>query len=326
MHRETASRYRVGHKTNVPGNPLMQVAQAESTSTPAGEPTWIARVARLAAFGLALLAAVISLAYIWVRPFPFDALAYWVAWPNGLYGKSGVLAGFLYAPAFGQLIYPLTLLPFDVFRVVWAAIALVVYAWLLAPLGPRLSIPLLVACLPIVANGNTEFILALVAVLGFSRPASWSAVLLTKVTPAVALLWFAVRREWRALAVAFGVTLLIAIASAAIAPHLWTRWFSLLLTNAATPPLPFPIPQPRVLYRLPIAALLVIWGALSGRRWVVPVAMLIATPDILVTSYGMLAALPRLWGMPAAQPARPIRALPLVRPHRHGTRTTIGEG
>jgi hypothetical protein len=232
------------------------------------------------------------------RPPPFDALAYWGAWSHGLYGGSGVLVGYIYAPAFAQLMYPLTLLPFEVFRVVWAAIGLAAYAWLLAPLRPRLAVPLLVACLPIVANGNIEFVLALVAVVGFTRPASWSAILLTKVTPAVGLLWFAVRREWGALAVVVAATLLIAAVSALIAPHLWLTWFSVLVTNAATPPLPFFIPQPRVLWRLPFAALLVAWGAWTGRRWVIPVAMLIATPDILVTSYGILAALPRLSRMP----------------------------
>ena len=42
--------------------------------------------------------------------------------------------------------------------------------------------------------------------LGFRYPWTWGFVLLTKVTPGIGLLWFAVRREWRALAIALGVT------------------------------------------------------------------------------------------------------------------------
>ena len=38
-----------------------------------------------------------------------------------------------------------------------------------------------------------------------SRP-SWAFVLLTKVTPGIGLLWFAIRRRWRDLAIALGVT------------------------------------------------------------------------------------------------------------------------
>ena len=41
-------------------------------------------------------------------------------------------------------------------------------------------------------------------VLGFRWPFTWAFVLLTKVTPGVGLLWFAVRREWRSLAIALG--------------------------------------------------------------------------------------------------------------------------
>ena len=271
------------------------------------------RMARLAAFGLAVIAAIIGVAYVLSGPVPFDARAYWSAWSHDLYGSSSVLAGYLYAPAFGQIMYPLTLLPFEAFRVVWAAIGLAVYAWLLAPLGPRLAVPLLLACLPIVANGNIEFVLALVAVVGFARPASWTAILLTKVTPAVGLLWFAVRREWSALAIVCATTLLVAAVSAVIAPRLWVTWLSLLVTNATNPRLAFFLPQPPLSLRLPCAGLLVIWGAWTGRRWVVPIAMVIATPDILVTSYGILAALPRLSRMPPVPRRSALRAPPAPR-------------
>ncbi len=49
--------------------------------------------------------------------------------------------------------------------------------------------------------------------IGFRYPAAWSLILLTKITPGIGLLWFAVRREWRALAIALGATAAIASVS-----------------------------------------------------------------------------------------------------------------
>ena len=56
---------------------------------------------------------------------------------------------------------------------------------------------------------------------GFRYPWTWGFVLLTKVTPGVGLLWFAVRREWRALAIALGVTgAIVAVSLVARGPAL----------------------------------------------------------------------------------------------------------
>ena len=64
-----------------------------------------------------------------------------------------------------------------------------------------------------VAGGNVSLLLAAAIVLGFRWPAAWSIVLLTKITPGIGLLWFAVRREWRSLAIALGATAVIAAVS-----------------------------------------------------------------------------------------------------------------
>ena len=45
-------------------------------------------------------------------------------------------------------------------------------------------------------HGNVHLLIAAAIALGFSYPWTWSFVLLTKVTPGLALVWFAVRREW----------------------------------------------------------------------------------------------------------------------------------
>ena len=55
-------------------------------------------------------------------------------------------------------------------------------------------------------HGNIHLWIAAAIALGFRYPWTWGFVLLTKVTPGVGLLWFAVRREWRALGIALGVT------------------------------------------------------------------------------------------------------------------------
>ena len=64
--------------------------------------------------------------------------------------------------------------------------------------------------------------------VGFRYPAAWSLILLTKVTPGIGLLWFAVRREWRSLAIALGATAVIAAVSLAIDPRAWFEWFGVI--------------------------------------------------------------------------------------------------
>lgn len=58
--------------------------------------------------------------------------------------------------------------------------------------GPAIAFPLVTED---VVRGNIHTLLAIATVLGFRHPAAWTAVLLTKVTPGVGLVWFAVRRE-----------------------------------------------------------------------------------------------------------------------------------
>ena len=53
-------------------------------------------------------------------------------------------------------------------------------------------------------HGNIHLWIAAAIALGFRYPWTWGFVLLTKVTPGIGLLWFAVRREWQALGVALG--------------------------------------------------------------------------------------------------------------------------
>lgn len=213
-------------------------------------------------------------------PSGIDGMAYWLSDLDRLYTTgSGTYNAFLYSPAVAQAIAPLTALPWSVFLALLTAMNLTALYWLLGPwafpmlLVPTVSIELLMA--------NINLLLAAAIVAGFRYPWTWSLVLLTKITPGVGLLWFLVRREWRSLAIAIGATAAIAAVSFVVAPTLWFEWFGFLIGNVGRPVIgdigPVDIP---LLIRLPIAAALVIVGALTNRPQTVPIAAAIGQPVI----------------------------------------------
>ena len=203
-----------------------------------------------------------------------------------------------YSPAFLQVLEPIRLLPWQLFMAVWAAILMAAMVYLT---GPRLILlGLAFFGLMEIWGGNIELLIAVAIVLGFRWPAAWAFVLLTKVTPGVGLLWFAVRREWCSLAIALAATVAVVAVSAAIAPNAWLAWRDVLVSNAgkngtwAAVPIPFAV-------RLPAGVLLVVWGARKNRRWTVPVAAMLALPALWYGGLSiMLATLPllgaRTWG------------------------------
>ena len=140
-------------------------------------------------------------------------------------------------------------------------------------------------------HGNIHLWIAAAIVLGFRYPWTWGFILLTKVTPGIGLLWFAVRREWRALGIALGVTGAIVAVSLVLNANLWREWIAFI---ASTPEggsvAQFNIPIPLWL-RLPAAAALVAWGGLTDRRWTVPVAATLALPVLWVSGFAICAAL-----------------------------------
>jgi hypothetical protein len=218
----------------------------------------------------------------------FDVVAYWsvdLARPYG--GDVGDLGFFAYAPPIALLLAPFTALPWLAFVSFWYALLLgaVVY------LGRRDLLAVL--ALPPVAvdlyHGNIHLLLAAAIAVGMRYPAAWSFVLLTKVTPGIGLLWFAVRREWRNLALAVGATAAISIVTFVILPAQWLGWAQMLLDSAGTPP-PWPaLPIPLWL-RLPVAAAVVAWGARTDRAWTVPVSAALALPALWPGGFAILAA------------------------------------
>ena len=217
-----------------------------------------------------------------------DAWAYWLldpaapyALPNGLYGA------FLYPPPMVRVFSPASLLSWPQFWLVWTAVLVATAIWL----GGRRA--LWVLAFPPVAlelyYGNVNLLIGAAIALGFRYPAAWSFVLLSKVTPGVGLLWFAVRREWRSLAVALGVSAAIIAVSLAVDGSLWGQWLEAVRRDSAAQ-LGDLLAIPLWL-RLPLAAAVVIWGARTDRAWTVPVAATLAMPVLWVAVFSILAAI-----------------------------------
>jgi hypothetical protein len=247
----------------------------------------------LTAVGLLLLGLVVS----GVIPYdlhPNDSHAYWVVDVADPYrdAKLGGTDAFLYAPAVAQFLAPFTRLPFDVFRVLLGLASL----GALAAVGAAYTI-VVPGVIEDLVRGNIHVLLAAAILAGFRFPGVWAAMLLTKVTPGIGLLWFAIRREWRALAlVAVVMALIVGVSILFFGIGLWQEWIRLLATSAESPRTYtyLGIAPPPLFVRLPLAVAVVTWGALTNRRWTVPVAAFLALPVIWPSGFALLAAVPPL--------------------------------
>jgi hypothetical protein len=227
----------------------------------------------------------------------FDSYAYWSVSPFHPYeAPLGTAGSFTYSPAFALVFSPAHLLPFGVFFVLWDGFLIVNLVWLA---GRKTLVWLVFLPVPLeLYHANVDLLLASVCVLGFEYPALWSIGLLTKVTPGVCLLWFVARREWRSLALALGMTAAISAVSFVVAPSAWFDWARFLATSQANGPQVndwYQFLFPPLSLRLAAASALVVWGARTDRRWVVPLAAMIAMPVLWVISPAVLTAIPRLW-------------------------------
>jgi hypothetical protein len=217
----------------------------------------------------------------------YDARAYYDADLDSLYARpdAGSYNAYYYSPAFAQVLAPLTALPWPVFIAVWMTIASAALAYLAGPL-----LVFVLAFPPVLIElevGNIHFLLGLAVALGIRFPMTWAFAFLTKVTPGVGILWFAVRREWRPLMIAIGTTAAITGLSFALAPSLWLDWLESLRANSGTSyewPL---VPVPLVV-RLGLAVALVTWGARTDRRWTVALGTTLALPLLWPANWAMV--------------------------------------
>lgn len=230
-----------------------------------------------------------------------DAHAYWSLDLADPYSSAltSPTDAFLYSPAIAQGMSLFALLPWGAFMPLWtglSALALVVIA------GPFTLLVLFTE--PVLYEldlGNINLLLGLAIAAGFRWPATWAFVLLTKVTPGVCLVWFAARREWRYLIIALGVTAAITAVSFALAPGLWVAWLSTIPNSPLGPQIEPTIPLP---LRIVAAVVLVTWGARSDRRWVLPIAALVAMPVLRYAELSILVACIPLVKWPGLHPNR----------------------
>jgi hypothetical protein len=221
-----------------------------------------------------------------------DAHAYWVAGRTAhpYSAAPGFRDAFLYTPVFAMVMRPFSLLPWPAFLTLWMVAESAAFFWLTAPLRWRWRGPLLLVCVPEILLGNLYGFFGLVAVLGLRVPELWALPLLTKITPGgIGLLWFLARGEWRQLARAVLFTLALCVISEVVAPHLWVEWFRFLRHNSG-----HATSWPEV--RLAVSAIVTVLAARTGRRWVVPLAMVFCVPNYQWTNkdFAMLPPAARL--------------------------------
>ena len=226
--------------------------------------------------------------FVWGEPAvktPFvDGLAYWGVDTADPYGAASVgrTGSFLYTPVAAIVFNVIGYLPQPVFMALWAATIVGLAAWLGRP-WPRIWLILLLPLSRELLIGQFNVIVTAAIVLGFGRPWLWAIPLLTKVTPGVGLLWFAVRREWLNLAIAVGVTAALAATSYALRPDWWADWIALISRDQGNAAHQLP------LLRYGIAAVIVAWGARTDRPWTVPLGAFLALPVIYPDSFTFLA-------------------------------------
>jgi hypothetical protein len=216
---------------------------------------------------------------------PDDARWYWGADTSALYPHPELAEknGYNYSPAFELFIGWSRLLPFEVFVAIYRAILLAAVVYMAGPftLFVLLSNPVGSE----INAGNIQILLALAIAWGFRHPWTWSFVVLTKVTPAVGLLWFVVRREWRKLAIALGASAVLAALSVVFWGDQWPGYIALVTTGKAPAVWPYYL----TLYqRLPFSIVLVVIGAWRNWKWTVAAASCLALPVFYPISLSLL--------------------------------------
>ena len=256
---------------------------------------WRAVTTGLTIAGLAYIAMVWLRIVPYAPPVPdygpmFDARGFWIAWEGGLYDIPWrTNEAYVYSPAFAQILWPVTLLPWPIFAGAWTLAAIGCLFWMRVPW--MIAFP---GVIDDILRGNIHVFLAAAIVLGLRYSAAWSFGILTKVTPGLGLLWFAVRREWRQLGIALGVTGAIVLVSYVASAPLWNEWIDLLAANAGETARIQVVPLP-LLVRLPIAAVFVAFGAWTNRAWMLPIGVMVGLPNVWTSSTALLAAVPALW-------------------------------
>lgn len=244
---------------------------------------------------------------------PVDAFCYYSMDPASPYRADRC---FLYTPPVAEVMAVIQpVVPFDAFVITLRTLEMISLALLT---GPAIGGVLLIPAVEIELNAaNINLLLIGAVLLGFRYPWTWAFAILTKLTPGIGLLWFAVRREWRSLAIALGTTGAVAAISFVLEPGLWSAYLSALV--AAPDETSFPIWM-----RLPLAAAVVIWGARSNHRWAMVVAVFLALPRWYFLSPVVLVGLFRVVTFPRPLPLPAIGWRPFAQKPRQPAAATTG--
>ena len=262
------------------------------------------------------VAGLVYIALVWLRiapyapPVPeygpmFDAYGFWNAWQGGLYDIPwGEYEAYVYSPAFAQLLWPFTLLPWPVFAALWTGAAIGCLFWMRVPW--MIAFP---GVIDDILRGNIHVFLAASIVLAIRFGAPWAFGILTKVTPGIGLPL--ARRAARVAPPRDGPPRHRRASSASRSrsrPELWFEWFGLLAENTDTTARIQVIPLP-LLVRLPIAAVLIAFAARTDRAWLLPIGVMIALPNVWTSSTALLAGSASLWGWSTDRAQVPDRAM-----------------
>jgi hypothetical protein len=196
-------------------------------------------------------------------------------------------------------------IPADAFSVAWTALLLVCLWWLA---GRNVIVALaLIAALPIAVElrvRNVHLVIAVFAVLALRRsPLFWIPAAAIKITPALALVYLAASKQWRAFLMVGVGGLAVLLLSYVLAPGDWREFIDIVGDRAGTNggamvPIPFVV---RFGFGVVLA---VIAGRLAlradpehGRRnarfaeALLIVALTVANPTLWVTALSLLVAI-----------------------------------
>lgn len=260
-------------------------------------------LAVLAAIGASVLAVIV--ATFWMTP--GDNLAYWIAGHRlatgqPIYAPPEVAFepfAYHYPPPVAQMLAPLTpVVPALAFCVIYRGLILLAL-WDLAG-RTMLGMLALIAFVPMavaVRIENVEIFMALGIVLGLRRwPWLFAIGALVKVSPGLGIVYLAVRRQWRDVAVAALVGGAIVAISVALAPDLWREWLGAITGRAdmvgnSLVPVPYSV---RAIAGFVLAVVAGLVGRRPGELLLVG-AVTIANPGLSLQGFAVLAAAVPIW-------------------------------
>lgn len=228
----------------------------------------------------------------------YDFYAYWSVNPADPYAVKEGFGAYHYAPPLVWLAGPLKAVPWPAAYWIWFGLLLLVLVWLARDWALAwLAFPPVTSEL---FHGNIHLLIAATLVLMLRRPGVFAFLLVSKVSPAIVGLWWLVRREWRSLAIATGVSVALIATLFVLQPAAWFAWLKHISSESNSAPNLIMLP---LAIRLPVAAVIVIVAARFDRPWVLAPAAVLALPLLWVHGLAVLVAMTPLMRMQgAAQP------------------------